>query len=313
MRSFLLAVAISVSTGALGQSGVLVTVAPNYVNVPSGATQQFKATVTGTTNTAVTWGACPPGAVDQNGLFTAPTVAKNTSLCVYATSQADPSKTATSYANVLPPTVSVPPCPVESTWSKLQSTEFYNLPAWYLAKTPVPLTWVQPADTVYQSTEFQNTVFNITSWAPSGIGDNIVFQAVNTLGVGDFVKLGGFQLSKFFNAKTVEVGAATSIEFTAYFVGASGASDHGTATEQVPAAMSDKGIWLVSSNSSPDGKPQNYCQWLLAQGGTPPYTYSVTDAPTGLAVNAKTGLYSGVATTPGRWDNIVLRRRRRWR
>jgi subtilase family serine protease len=59
-------------------------------------TAQFTATVTNTTNKAVTWTATA-GAIDANGLYTAPTVAANlpTSVAITATSAADPTKFAT--------------------------------------------------------------------------------------------------------------------------------------------------------------------------------------------------------------------------
>jgi hypothetical protein len=42
-------------TGALAQTGVTVSFKDSTVTLPAGATRQFTPTVTGTTNTAVTW------------------------------------------------------------------------------------------------------------------------------------------------------------------------------------------------------------------------------------------------------------------
>jgi hypothetical protein len=67
----------------------------------SGGTQQFTATVTGTANTAVTWSATA-GSVDSSGFYTAPVVQKITNATVTATSQADPTKSATSTVTVNP-------------------------------------------------------------------------------------------------------------------------------------------------------------------------------------------------------------------
>jgi hypothetical protein len=104
-RSGSASILISVITGP-----VSVTIAPPYAFVPpSGGTlgtKQFFATVTGTTNTAVTWSvasavagqgcagaAC--GSVNASGLYTAPTVAPSpNAISVIATSQADPTKSA---------------------------------------------------------------------------------------------------------------------------------------------------------------------------------------------------------------------------
>jgi hypothetical protein len=104
-RSGAATILISVSTGS-----VSVTVAPPYAFVaPSTgtlSTQQFFATVTGSTNTNVTWSvqsatagqgcagaAC--GSVSASGLYSAPTVVPSpNAISVIATSQADPTKSA---------------------------------------------------------------------------------------------------------------------------------------------------------------------------------------------------------------------------
>ena len=89
---------------------VAVTVSPGYAFLaPSGgarSTQQFVATVTGATNSDVSWSvqsavagqgcagaAC--GSIDANGLYAAPSVAPSpNAIAVIATSQADPTKSA---------------------------------------------------------------------------------------------------------------------------------------------------------------------------------------------------------------------------
>jgi len=68
---------------------IAVTVAPPSATKLVNSTQQFSATVTGTTNTAVTWTATC-GTVSASGLFTAPSTAMNCN--VRATSVADTSK-----------------------------------------------------------------------------------------------------------------------------------------------------------------------------------------------------------------------------
>lgn len=78
-----------------------VTISPSSANVVSGFSQQFTATVTGTTNTAVTWTASP-GTIDQTGYYTAPTVTGVTSGSVTATSVADPTVSATAILSIQP-------------------------------------------------------------------------------------------------------------------------------------------------------------------------------------------------------------------
>jgi hypothetical protein len=90
---------------------VSISIAPAYVFVAPagqpGSTQQFTTAVSGTSNGAVTWGvtsavpgqgcsgsAC--GTIDNNGLYTAPANAPSpNAIAVTATSQADPTKSAT--------------------------------------------------------------------------------------------------------------------------------------------------------------------------------------------------------------------------
>jgi hypothetical protein len=70
---------------------ITVTVAPNGITLLAGATQAFTATVTGTTNTAVTWSVQESfgGKIDSTGLYSAPQNSAGT-FHVVATSQANP-------------------------------------------------------------------------------------------------------------------------------------------------------------------------------------------------------------------------------
>lgn len=89
--------AVQISTGG----GVSVSVAPASVTVSSSGTQQFTASVTGTSNTAVTWTASA-GSVNANGLYNAPVVQSTTQATVTATSQADSSKSASATVTINP-------------------------------------------------------------------------------------------------------------------------------------------------------------------------------------------------------------------
>jgi hypothetical protein len=85
-------------------SGVALTLSPTSVTLVAGAKQLFTATVTGSTNTAVTW-SVSGGAIAYNGFFTAPSVTTTSSMTVTATSQADPTVSKTAQVTVTP----VPP------------------------------------------------------------------------------------------------------------------------------------------------------------------------------------------------------------
>ena len=66
-------------------------------------------------------------------------------------------------------------------------------------------------------------------------------------------------------------------------------------------------VWLPSVMQS-----RTVCVWLVAGGGTPPYTYTVTNLPLGLTVQNFTivketvGLLSGQIVTPGNYTNILF-------
>jgi uncharacterized repeat protein (TIGR03803 family) len=105
---------------------VIVTVSPTAVQVAASGAQQFTATVTGSTNTAVTWavnaingGNSTIGTISGTGLYNAPAVVPNpATVTVTATSQADTSVSAsasvtitsatTGGVTISPQTVSVP-------------------------------------------------------------------------------------------------------------------------------------------------------------------------------------------------------------
>jgi hypothetical protein len=93
--------AVTVTPAATSQP-VSITVTPTTASVVAGKTQQFSATVSGTTNTAVTWqvngvtgGNSVVGSISSAGLFTAPQVSSTTSVTVTARSNYDNTK----YAN----------------------------------------------------------------------------------------------------------------------------------------------------------------------------------------------------------------------
>jgi len=91
-----------IDVGDVGSGGnVKVSVSPTNATLFSSQRQQFTATVSGTSNTAVTWSATA-GSVNGNGLYTAPTVNSQTSVFVTATSNADTTKSSTAAVIVDP-------------------------------------------------------------------------------------------------------------------------------------------------------------------------------------------------------------------
>jgi hypothetical protein len=102
--------------------GISVTVAPKSVSVAMSLTQQFTATVTNTSNTAVTWqvngvigGNATVGTISTTGLYTAPAAVPATNpVTVKAISQADATKSDTATVTITAP-VSVAVSPKTAT------------------------------------------------------------------------------------------------------------------------------------------------------------------------------------------------------
>src|SRR4029077_15672548 len=82
-------------------SNVKVSVSPASATLISNQKQQFTATVSGTSNTAVKWSATA-GSIDASGLYTAPTVTSQTNAVIKATSNFDSSKLASAAITVDP-------------------------------------------------------------------------------------------------------------------------------------------------------------------------------------------------------------------
>jgi hypothetical protein len=97
--------------GGRSIAGVGITISPSVASVEAGDTQQFTATVTGTTNTAVTWsvndvegGDATVGTISPTGLYTAPAaVPSPDTVSAKATSVADSAKSASAQVTITPP------------------------------------------------------------------------------------------------------------------------------------------------------------------------------------------------------------------
>jgi hypothetical protein len=80
---------------------ISVTVSPSAVSVPVGQSQPFTATVTGTSNTVVTWNVTGGGTITTAGVYTAPSsVPSPDQVKVTATSQANPAKSGSATVTV---------------------------------------------------------------------------------------------------------------------------------------------------------------------------------------------------------------------
>lgn len=105
-------------------TGVSITISPTNVSMAAGTTQQFTATVTGSTNTAVTWqvngeanGDAIIGTIDANGLYKAPLTVppNNPVITITAIAQADTTKTAPATVTLTAPAVTISLAPTSAT------------------------------------------------------------------------------------------------------------------------------------------------------------------------------------------------------
>jgi hypothetical protein len=106
-----------------GQATVSIAIAPTSATLSAGGMQQFQATVTGATNTAVQWqvngvsgGTSATGTISTSGLYTAPATTVTIQVMVTAVSNADTTKTASAAVTVNPsPMVTVTISPTTAT------------------------------------------------------------------------------------------------------------------------------------------------------------------------------------------------------
>ena len=138
----------SVNLGVTAAVPVTVAVSPATATVSAGATQQFKATVSGSANTAVTWTASA-GSVSSTGLYTAPAAAPPVpTVTITATSAAATSSQATATVTVqppLPPAVTVAVMPANVTVGPSATQQFTAAVA---NTTNTGVTWTTSAGTI---------------------------------------------------------------------------------------------------------------------------------------------------------------------
>src|SRR6476469_4677165 len=121
-------------TGVSSGQQVSVAVSPTSASIQTGSQQQFSASVSGTTNTAVTW-TTSGGTVTTTGLYTAPPSAGT--YTVTATSVADTTKSAAATVTVSTP-VSVSLSP---TSTSLQSGGQQQFSAYVSGTSKTAVTW----------------------------------------------------------------------------------------------------------------------------------------------------------------------------
>ena len=138
---------------------VVVSINPTSASIQTGATQQFKATVTGTSNTAVTW-TTTGGTVSSTGLYTAPGNAG--SYTVSATSAADTTKKASVKVTVTAPAAAA--VNISPTGVSLAPNATTTFTATVSNSSNTAVTWTATGGTI------SGTGNSITYTAPSSTG-----------------------------------------------------------------------------------------------------------------------------------------------
>ena len=119
------AVSASAAVTVVTPPPVTVTISPTSASLQLGQSQQFSATVSGTTNTAVSWlvngvigGSAAAGTITTNGLYTTPSSVPTASVTVTARSMYDSTRYANSAVSIIPPVTHQ----VSLSWSASAST-----------------------------------------------------------------------------------------------------------------------------------------------------------------------------------------------
>jgi uncharacterized protein (DUF1800 family) len=180
-------------------SNIKVTVAPTSATLVTGVSRQFAATVTGTTNTAVTWsvggqilGNSDVGTIDSTGLFVAPlNIPSPNSVLVTATSVADSTKMASATVSFLNPpavltSISPPVIAPGSFQITLNGTGFVNTSTATFSGVPLTVLYGSPNSLVAIGTataaQAGNVPVVVTNPAPGGGVSGAVNVLVTTAG-----------------------------------------------------------------------------------------------------------------------------------
>ena len=198
-----------------------IAISPNSARVPSGATAQFQAMVTNTSNTAVAWTASS-GTVSLSGLFTAPTVTSNTVVALTATSLADTTKSASINVSVVTTVVSggvslevlFPPMhPNQRYYSDVQSYLMHNP---LISGANLVVEWSSVDKGPGGNTQYDWSAMDgeIQQWTAAGKKVNLIVWTIsdgptntampqyiwNNLGVANYTTCNGQQIPNYFDS-----------------------------------------------------------------------------------------------------------------
>jgi hypothetical protein len=212
---------------------IQVSVTPNPVNVRAGSSQQFAVSVSGTTNTAVSWsvnnvagGNSASGTITSSGNYTAPAALPNpNTITVQATSAADSSASGSSNVTILNPTpilTSISPTSVNVGDFSLTITgsNFLSGSQVLFAGAPLATTYVSATELTATGTAATVGIFAVSVSNPNpgqSTSSSINLQVTSTtqasacsgMGVGPGASLNGFRPFPASNSWNQDISAAS--------------------------------------------------------------------------------------------------------
>ena len=298
---FLTGLVLSFAVFADAGSDIRITISSAATRMASGKSQQFSATVQGTSNTAVIW-STSAGSVSNAGVVTAPAVTANTNVTVTATSAADSTKKASVMVMVSPtaPTLSVTTSLLKS--AQLGTTYSSSLSAtggiapyrWSLANGVLPTGFTLSGSGQLSGTTSQAGTFSITATVTDATNVSASQTLVLSVSAASTLSGGGSdgpaQLpSTYFNtalANTPAPGATILVAAGGNLQTALNNASCGD-TIKLAAGATFKGLFILPS------KPCDNSHWIVIR----------TSAPnSALPAEGSRMLpcYAAVASLPGR-------------
>ena len=227
---------------------IQVSVTPNPANVRAGASQQFAARVTGTSNSGVTWsvsnvvgGNSTTGTINSSGMYTAPaTLPSPNTITIQATSSADSSASGSSNVTLLNPTPvlsSINPTSVNVGALSLtvNGSNFLSGSQALLAGVPLTTTYVSSTQLTATGTASTVGIFAISVSNPNpgqSTSSSINLQVTSTtqasacsgMAVGAGASLNGFRPFPANNAWNQDISAAAVDPNSASYINFIGAT-----------------------------------------------------------------------------------------
>jgi hypothetical protein len=278
-----------------GSGAPSVSIDPPQASLQVGEPQQFNATVSGVTNTAVSWSMNPVfGTLSSAGLYTPPASAPNAeTVAITATSMASPSAWATATATVNPSSVSLSVSPAAAIVSAGQSVQ---LVARVNGAASSAVTWAMtPAVGTLSPSGLYTAPASITSTQTVAVTATSVADSSKSATTGITLPSAQYSVSFTMSGSTsVKVSwTAPSSRSTADYIGLSPVD-----------SPANSYTWSHSTGGSPSGSvvlslPTSMGIWVFRYYAGGNYAIAATSAPLSVGVSGFSVKASPGAVVPG--------------